>query len=239
MKNIKIAICDDSENDTKDLCGKLELYGKSRGWGVAVRTFASGTEFLEKFQPVYDMIFLDVRIPDMAGDLLAGRIREMDRRVPLIFISSYMDAVIKGYKLNVQAYIRKPASYHVIEKEMDEAMEKRVFLDGEFFLEDVRGNTYKIFYSQLAYVETDGRGSILHYNGDIIQSRRKIGEYEKILNSRGFYRCNNSYLVNLRFVEQIRRSYKRYDLVLVTGERIPMSRINKEECIRRIQETLN
>lgn len=238
MKSIKIAICDDSEADIKDLSAKLELYGINKKCEVIVRVFHSGSEFIEKFQPIYDLVFLDIRLPDVEGDVLAAKIRKADYQIPVIFISNYLDAIFKGYKLNIQAYIKKPASYQKIEREIDEAIEKNAFMTREFFLENSRDNTYKIYYSQLIYVETDGRGSLLHYNGDIIESRKKIGEYEKILDDKGFYRCSNSYIVNLRWVENVQRSHKRYDVVMITGERIPMSRVNKDECMKRILAAL-
>lgn len=238
MNSIRIAICDDSEEDLKDLCEKLELYGKNRKCEVVVKTFYSGTEFIEKFQPIYDVIFLDVRVPDITGDILADKIRKIDCQIPVIFISAYMDAIFKGYKLNIQAYIKKPASYQEIGREIDEAIEKKSFMTGDFFLEDLKDNIYKIYYSKLVYIETDGRGCRLHYNGDIIVSKRKIGEYEKILDDKGFYRCNNSYIINLKLIENIQRSHKRYDVVMVTGEKIPMSRINKDECMKRILKIL-
>ena len=223
MKDIKIAICDDCEEDIKNLGEKLKQYGEARKCKVVIKTFCKGVEFIERFQPIYDIIFLDIRMPDISGDVLADKIRELDRQIPIIFISSYLDAVFKGYKLNIQTYIRKPVSYRIIEKEMDEALEKQAFMQGSFFLDELGKSIYKIYYAKLAYVETNGRGSHLHYNGKVIESRKKIGEYEKILDSNGFYRCNNSYIVNVRFVEQIQSYYKRYELVLVTGERIPMN----------------
>lgn len=238
MKDIKIAICDDCIEDIKDLCEKLERYGETRKCKVVIKSFCRGAEFIEKFQPIYDVIFLDIRIPDIAGDVLADKIRNVDRQIPVVFISSYLDAVFKGYKLNIQTYIRKPASYRIIEREMDEALEKQASMQGSFFLDELWRNTYKIYYSKLAYVETNGRGSLLHYNGDAVVSGKRIGEYEKILESNGFYRCHNSYIVNLRFIEQIQSIYNRYELVLLTGERIPMSRGNKKECIKRMLETL-
>ena len=50
--------------------------------------FTDGLEILEEYRPVYDIIFLDVEMPQLDGMETARRIRAMDSEVQLIFITN-------------------------------------------------------------------------------------------------------------------------------------------------------
>ncbi|MBS6397478.1 MAG: response regulator transcription factor [Clostridiales bacterium] len=236
MNKMRIAVCDDSQRDLQILENHLLRYADEKHYEFAITRFCSGREFLDKYQPVYHMIFLDIRLEDLSGDRLAECIREEDREVPVVFVSSFPDAVYRGYELNIQNYVKKPLSYSSVAKEVERAIKTLRYLKEDFFWEEGMEESLKIYYSRLEYIETDthSHGTCLHYDGRMILSRRKLKDYENLLKDPCFYRCNYSYIVNLRLVEQIIPCDKRYELMLSTGEKIPMSRGNKGECMKRM-----
>lgn len=59
--------------------------------------FTDGVEILEDYRPVYDIIFLDVKMQHLDGMETARRIRELDSDVLLIFITNMAQYAIKGY----------------------------------------------------------------------------------------------------------------------------------------------
>ena len=100
----KILIVDDEENIR--LLYKEELEDE----GFSVECAESGEEALEKlplFRP--DLVTLDIKMPGMGGIEVLRRIRETERRLPIILCSAYGD-----YKQNLatwasDAYVVKSA----------------------------------------------------------------------------------------------------------------------------------
>ena len=54
----------------------------------------------------------------------------------------------------------------------------------------------------IIYIETQGRGSLVHTNEGEYPDSRTIGEYEKKLGGCGFFRIHKSYLISLGKVRE-------------------------------------
>lgn len=71
----------------------------------------NGIEGLEKFKKnQFGLCILDVMLPFKDGFTLAREIREIDKDVPLFFLTAktLKDDVLKGYKLGADDYLTKP-----------------------------------------------------------------------------------------------------------------------------------
>ena len=71
----------------------------------------NGIEGLEKFKKnEFGLCILDVMLPFKDGFTLAKEIREIDKNVPLFFLTAktLKDDVLKGYKLGSDDYLTKP-----------------------------------------------------------------------------------------------------------------------------------
>lgn len=71
----------------------------------------NGLEALKIFKKeVFDLCILDVMLPDMDGFQLAGKIRELNKHIPIIFLTarSMQEDKIEGLKLGADDYITKP-----------------------------------------------------------------------------------------------------------------------------------
>ena len=85
-----------------------------------------------------------------------------------------------------------------------------------------------MYYRKLRYIETGRRQLIFHYDGEEIFHLGTLLDFEKELSSKTFFRCNNSYLVNVTYIEEILPDAHRYKIRLVTGEEFPLSRSKKK-----------
>ena len=71
----------------------------------------NGIEGLEKFKKNnFGLCILDVMLPFKDGFTLAKEIRELNKNVPLIFLTAktLKDDVLKGYKIGADDYLTKP-----------------------------------------------------------------------------------------------------------------------------------
>jgi len=79
--------------------------------GFDVQTFASAEEFLEFISPqVTGCLILDVRLPALNGLELQGRLREMESRLKIIFITAFADdkQSKRARALGAVAFLEKP-----------------------------------------------------------------------------------------------------------------------------------
>jgi len=79
--------------------------------GYRVDCFYDGEEALEAAMTErYDMLLLDVNVPEIDGFELLGYLREIRNRTPAIFITSLGDLknLRKGFDLGAEDYLKKP-----------------------------------------------------------------------------------------------------------------------------------
>jgi YesN/AraC family two-component response regulator len=74
----------------------------------------SGLEAYKKYKP--DVVLTDVRMPGMDGFELAGKIREIDSKVPIIIITAFdkEEYISKSADMGIYQYIMKPTDPHLL-----------------------------------------------------------------------------------------------------------------------------
>src|SRR2546423_6746182 len=113
MLNIKakILLVEDDTNFGNVLRNYLEM----QGYEVFLKR--DGVKGIEAFNnKKYDLCILDVMMPKMDGFTLAAKIREIDKKVPIIFLTAkgMKEDVLKGYKTGADDYLTKPFDTEVL-----------------------------------------------------------------------------------------------------------------------------
>ena len=108
-KNKNILLAEDDEN-----LGKLLVsYLQAKGFGVELaRNGKIAYELFNNTKLHFDLLILDVMMPEMDGFTLGSEIRLLDRKVPLLFLSakSMKEDKLKGFDVGADDYITKPFS---------------------------------------------------------------------------------------------------------------------------------
>ena len=81
--------------------------------GLEVSLFTNGKYALQGFKKGnYDLVVLDVMMPEKNGFEVAQEIRAQDEEIPIIFLTakSQTDDVLKGFHVGGNDYIKKPFS---------------------------------------------------------------------------------------------------------------------------------
>ena len=171
---MRIAVCDDEQCFLNYFRGIVDrLYNRL---DIITDEFNSGDELLKSFKyKAYDLVFLDIEMPDMDGITLARMLRELSADVCIVFLTGHIEYAIKGYEVNALRYLTKPAE----EKKLREVID----------YVQARLDSGKVIWVSTA--------------ADSFSVRGNISDYEKELEQYGFFRVHRSYLISMPKVLRI------------------------------------
>ena len=227
---IHIAICDDEKDFVAT--GLLNQYAAETGEEIKITAYYDGMELIEKYDTTIDLIFLDIQMRLVNGLRAAERVRQMDEKVGIIFLTTLSQYGLEGYKYQATNYIIKPMKYVRLKAEMDQWIKKHRKDDSPSMVIANDTGRYKIFLKSLRYVETFNRNLLLHTEQENIICYKSMKEMEQELQDKGFIRCHTSYIVNLFYVKGVNK----LEIELITGEIIPVSQPKRKLFMEKLAE---
>ena len=117
----RILIVDDEEDIRESLETLLTLEGYSVDMAV------NGTAGLERMgQTAFDLVLLDLMMPDMSGMEVLAEVRQRDRETPIFLITAYgsIDVAVKALKAGANDYFSKPWDNEKLIIEIDRQIAK-------------------------------------------------------------------------------------------------------------------
>ncbi len=229
---LHIAICDDEKDFVTHLTKLLKQYACEADEEIKVSAFYDGMELIDGYDTTIDLIFLDIQMKMVDGLRTAERIRQMDEKVGIIFLTTLTQCALEGYKYQAANYIIKPMKYVRLKAELDQWRKRNQRHDRPAIVVANDFGKYKIFLNTLQYVETFNRNLLLHTEQENIICYRSMKDLEQELAAHGFVRCHTSYIVNLFFVKGVNK----LEITLVTGETIPISQPRRKQFMEQLAE---
>lgn len=220
---IHLAIVDDDEKSRRTLCDFVSRYEEEYNEKVKVTTFADGADIAEEYKAEYDIIILDIQMRFMDGMRAAELIRKVDTDVILIFITNMAQYAIKGYAVQAMNYLLKPVSYFAFSQELQKAAAQIRERKKGYFVIRVENGMVRLNVEEIEYIESIKHQIIVHTKSNSYTTRDSMKNVENLLSKYKFVRCNNSYLVNLRYVEGVVQNN-----VIVGGDELQISRPRKK-----------
>ena len=221
---INIAIVKDDKVAADLLGGFAKKYGEENNLQIGVSVFGNSLDFLDSYRPVYDLVFMDILLPDSNGFETAKRLRQIDKTVLLIFVTNLQQFAVKGYEVDAIDFIIKPVYYRGFCLKMDKAVNLIKQKDTREIIIKRSAGIIKVPLKSVYYVEVIGHKIIFHTSGGEIDSGGSLAELEKRLKEDDFLRCNNCYLVNLKHI----RSIDKYDITMSNGDLLRISQTKKK-----------
>ena len=216
---LTIAICDDNENQIKELRHRLNEWSVDKPFALTVDEYISAESFLFSYEDrPCDLLLLDIEMGQLNGMELAKKLRAEGDMLPIVFITGYSDYMNDGYEVEALHYLLKPVDKKKLFAVLDRYI-KRSAPKKEITL---RCEEKKLHISPdtIQYAEATGKRTQVHLaDGTVLVCAEGISELKSRL-STDFITCHRSYVVNLRFV----RSIGKTEIVLDGGETVPLSR---------------
>ena len=155
----------------------------------------------------YDLFFLDINLGDISGTDLVKAIQTMQPDAGIIFVTAYSEYAVDAFELGVEDYVMKPYDKERIRKVLSRTMEKRKDREEKKIQKKIAissdGKTVFENISDVVYIETYRRGCLIHTMEKEYFEGKGIGDFERRLEGRGFFRCHKSYLINLEKVREV------------------------------------
>lgn len=216
---IKIVICED-EKEQQEL---LKLYISKIFDGLSIeyelKIFNSGEELLKGYSKATDIILLDIQMGKINGMNTARKIRELDKKVEIIFITSLIEYVLEGYEVRAYRYLIKPIKYDDFKNNVLNCI-KDISIQNKYIIVKEQGNRIKLGINEITYIEVQKETITIHTLSKDYKINETMNNIEKEINCNRFYRCHKSFLVNLEQVKRI----KQYVAILENSEEVPISR---------------
>ena len=224
---INTAIVEDDDGDAESLASMLKKYSESGKAEFRVSRFRDAISFLEGYVS-FDLVFMDIELPDYDGMKASKKLREKDKSVMIIFVTNMAQYAVESYEVQAYDFILKPLSYgnffmkfrRVLKRLSHRAYDAYLTLSSRFEQRRVR-------ISDIVYVEVNRHNLIFHLSGDEeMHMTGTMADWESRLAPYHFVRCNTYLLVNLGYVTRIYG-----DEVTVGGKILRVSRSKKQQLM--------
>ncbi|RDY27735.1 DNA-binding response regulator [Romboutsia weinsteinii] len=221
---IKIAICEDEKDQQELLEAHIEQTFKGLSIKYSLNVFNSGEELLENYTKDIDIVLLDIQLSEINGMDTARKIRLLDDKVEIIFITSLIEYALEGYEVRAYRYLIKPVKYENLKENIINCI-KEVDIKNKYIMVKEQGNQIKLDINEITYVEVQKENITIHTLNEVYKTKGTMSNFEKEIDCSRFFRCHKSFLVNIEHIKSI----KQYVAILENSEEVPVSRYRFKE----------
>lgn len=234
---MRIAVCDDNREILLFLKPTLNTLFRQYTTDFEIFCFISGKALLEAHKRNnFDVIFLDIDMPNLTGFDVAKTIREEFSKCYIIFITSHSELVYDSFDFQPFDFIRKNSRESLI-KSLNHSVKRLIFHTKQnetFTFEDEFSRNHIVPIRNIIYLESEKHYINFFVSGEAIPFRMRatIKDCEIKFEKYDFIRIHKSYIVNLRYVDFVDKSNDEIGLKTI-NKKLPMSRNLKKEVIEK------
>ncbi|MBC8035437.1 MAG: response regulator transcription factor [Chitinophagaceae bacterium] len=193
-----------------------------------------------------DLLLLDVELETGTGFDVLARLKDIS--FPVIFITAHSHYAIQAIKFSAVDYLLKPLDPGDLADALDRVREMQQDAGYKKKLDNLLQNINPASAGQqkialptsdglifaplkdIIYCKAEGAYTTFYMENEKILVSRNLKEYELMLETQGFFRVHNSYLVNLSKIKRYVKGDGGY-LILANGTTIDVSKRRKESFL--------
>lgn len=223
VDQLHILICDDEEAHIRQLQQLLEQLSEEVSLRITADRYPEKLlqqleERVRCGEALPDVIFLDIRMPEVDGIAFGKALRNLAPEVYVVFTTAYKEYAVEGYEVQAFRYLLKPLTKETAQKVLKEirkdmGRQKRLVIK---HAEEER----ILSLSEIIYLSAEDKYTVLYTTDGYYVDRTSLTDYEALLAPYGFYRIHRKYIVNFRH----HKSMGKGCVTLSQGVRLPVSR---------------
>ena len=225
---MNIVILEDQEEQAARLQQMLARYAESHpDFSYTSKHYDRSIPLLTEYKCDADVMFLDIQMPDMLGMDVAKRIRQMDNRVMIMFITMLTQYALEGYSVGAFDYVLKPVRYEEFSTKMDRVCRMLAHQTTSQTLElRTKEDIRRVSADDVTYIEVSNHDILIHTGSEVYRQWGNLKSYEEKLAAAHFVRCNACYLVNLKYVRGVSG-----DTVTVHQDELAISKAKRKDFL--------
>ena len=219
---IRIAVCDDSPEFLQQAVNMVERWSEESGVPAEIYRFDNGDALLAKNAVTHmDIIFLDIIMPLQSGIDTAKELRQSDKAVKIIFLTSSPEFALDSYEVKAQDYLLKPVTYEKVKETLAECSHTFEGKPKNIVLKAACGYQ-KLYFHDMEYAEAQNKRVVFYLRtGKTVESAESLHYLEdRLCLNDGFFKCHRSYLVYLPNVDH----FSMTEIITKSGRSIPIAR---------------
>ena len=153
-------------------------YAPDAGEEFDIRWFQSGGAFLDEYQPIYDLVMMDIDLPGISGMATAERLRRVDRAVTLVFVTNLARYAAKGYAVDAMDFLLKPVSYPSFIGALQRALMRCRQNRHPDLLINIPDGVYCISTDRVKYIEVINHTLVYHTTEGAVRASGNLKDIE-------------------------------------------------------------
>jgi DNA-binding LytR/AlgR family response regulator len=228
---VQIAICDDEKIFLEELVRKVSEQFSTADIEYNIKTYTDGTKLLSDCDNMtFDVMFLDIEMPQVTGIEVADRIRAYNPFVMIVFITNCDELVFQSIKYRPFRFIRK----HFIKEEFPEAIQaiaQKLKNENQYYCVCLNGSQKEIRIVDIMFIESYKHDIFIHTVDEKYRIKSNLSKLEKQFEVFGFIRVHSGYIVNFRYIFSVDKT----KVILNNRNEIPLSRYRAETVKQKLQ----
>lgn len=200
---LRVLICDDDPDSLRMIYEKAGAFFDKLNADAVFDRFEQAELISEEQLLDCDIALLDVDLEgqEQSGIDLARRLREVNSKAVILFITNFIEYAPEGYEVQAFRYILKRDLNVVLGRYLLQAMEQLSEASDVLQLQS-RGQIQDVPFDRIVYLEVQGHSVSVFTDGETYTVNASLNSFEQKLEKYGFLRVHKSYLVNMRHIRK-------------------------------------
>jgi two-component system LytT family response regulator len=154
----------------------------------------------------FDVVFLDIHMPQSSGLELAYELRYYQENLAIIFQTAYKEHALKAFDIGAVGYLVKPFSVDQLQTTLQRAFQRVEEVEreeGYRMLSKAGENYYLLKPEEVFYIKADLSEVMIRSSKGFSYYGEKISHLEEKLVGHDFVRIHRSYLININTIKEI------------------------------------
>lgn len=223
MNQLSIAVCDDDARFRRSLRQLVLQCFLHHQENAEALECGSADELISLLgQKRFDLIFLDIDMPQMDGIRLGHHLRSHGCQTDIIYVSNLDERVYEIFPVHPFSFVRKSRFQEELPGVIAEYVQTMRRSQTLLSLQDTDGHLRSFHPEEITYVEAAGKLQklCLFSQSAPFLVRSSLSDLEQQMLPLGFIRIHKGFLVNYRYVQKITSR----SVLLDTGDSLPVGR---------------